>query len=210
MSWAMPADVLIHVIDDDEAIRESLAFLFASAELSARTYGSALDFLRHADPGRRECVVTDVRMPDVSGIDLLRELSARKLAPRVIIMTGQGDLPLALEAMKLGAFDFLEKPFRDEDLLDSVGRALAPRTSQTVSAEQAEARARFSTLSERERQVLAGLVDANATGTIAGRLGIHPRAVEVYRARLMSKMEARSFAELVRMTLLIGDIGPCG
>src|ERR1700678_3450487 len=142
----MPGDVPVHIVDDDEAIRESLAFLLAAADLAPQTHATALAFLDKVDPDRPACVVTDLQMPGMSGIDLLREIAARRLPIRVIAMTGHGDLPRAVEALRLGAFDFLEKPFRDEDLLESVGRAIAPPTSESEAVQAAEVRVRLSEL----------------------------------------------------------------
>jgi two-component system response regulator FixJ len=204
----MPNDVSIHVIDDDEAVRDSLAYLFDCADLPARTYDSALAFFQVTHDACQGCVVTDVRMPEISGIDLLRELKARRLTIPVIVITGHGDVPLAVEAMRAGAFDFLEKPFADAQLLDSVRRAMAQPIGGPENGEQTFVRAKLSRLSGRERQVIKGLVAGQLNKTIAHELGISARTVEVYRANLMGKMEAGTFADLVRMTVLAGDIDP--
>ncbi len=145
-------------------------------------------------------------MPDMSGLDLLRELVSRGVGAPVVVITGHGDVPLAVEAMKAGAFDFLEKPFDDERLLALVGRALERSPDQPMSEEQVAVRARLARLSQRERQVLKGLVEGQLNKTIAWELGISARTVEVYRAKLMAKMEATAFAELVRMALIAGDL----
>ena len=202
----MPAERSVHVIDDDEAVRDSLAFLFDSAGVPVRTYESAVAFLEGTGGGVDGCVVTDVRMPDMSGLDLLRELVSRGVTAPVVVITGHGDVPLAVEAMKAGAFDFLEKPFDDERLLSLVSRAMERVSGQTLSDEQIAIRTRIARLSQRERQVLKGLVDGQLNKTIAWELGISARTVEVYRAKLMAKMEAGAFAELVRMALLAGDL----
>ena len=202
----MPTERWVHVIDDDEAARDSLAFLFDSAGMPVRTYESAVLFLEAVAEGFDGCVVTDVRMPDMSGLDLLRELVSRGVGTPVVVITGHGDVPLAVEAMKAGAFDFLEKPFDDERLLALVGRALERSPDQPMSEEQIAVRARLARLSQRERQVLKGLVEGQLNKTIAWELGISVRTVEVYRAKLMAKMEAPAFADLVRMALLAGDI----
>ena len=202
----MSAERWVHVIDDDEAARDSLAFLFDSAGLPVRTYESAVLFLEAVVDGFDGCVVTDVRMPDMSGLDLLRELVSRGVGAPVVVITGHGDVPLAVEAMKAGAFDFLEKPFDDERLLALVGRALERSPDQPMSEEQVAVRARLARLSQRERQVLKGLVEGQLNKTIAWELGISARTVEVYRAKLMAKMEATAFAELVRMALIAGDL----
>ena len=203
----MPADALVHVIDDDEAVRDSLEFLFDSSDLPVRTYESAMAFLKEAGGGVAGCVVTDVRMPEMSGLELLRELKSRCAEVPVIVITGHGDVPLAVEAMKSGAFDFLEKPFDDERVLAVVRRALERTPDQGASEEQREARSRIDRLSMRERQVLKRLVEGQLNKTIAWELGISARTVEVYRAKLMTKMQAAAFADLVRMALLAGDLG---
>lgn len=203
-------DACVHVIDDDEAARDSLGFLFESADLAVRTYESALHFLRRMDNSLAGCIVTDVRMPGMSGLDLLRELKARNTVLPVVVITGHGDVPLAVEAMKAGAFDFLEKPFEDERLLGIVRRALDHVIGSPVDEEVAAIRAKAARLSQRERQVLSRLVEGQLNKTIAWELGISARTVEVYRAKLMTKMEAAAFADLVRMALRAGDLGDLG
>jgi two-component system, LuxR family, response regulator FixJ len=194
---------IVHIIDDDEALRESLAFLLRSAGLEVRSFESAkafLDVLPGAAPG---CVITDVRMPDVSGIELLRRLKELRIGVPVIVITGHGDIALAVEAMKMGAADFFEKPFDDDLLVASVRAALRQREDQTKrGAERAEIEHRISSLSPREKDVLAGLIDGRANKQIAFDLGISPRTVEIYRANLMNKMQANSLSDLVRMALL--------
>jgi len=202
----MPAEGSIHIIDDDEAVRESLDFLFDSAGLAVRIHESAPAFLETLDPMRTSCIVTDIRMPDMSGMELLRELRARGVEAPVIVITGHGDVPLAVEAMRAGAYDFLEKPFDDERLLDVVRAAVESRTASHGTNEQTAARAKVARLSQRERQVLKGLIEGRLNKTIAFDLGISARTVEVYRAKLMAKMEANAFADLVRMALLAGDL----
>jgi two-component system response regulator FixJ len=203
----MSAELVIHVIDDDEAMRDSLEFLFQSADLPVRSYESAAIFLE-SNPGViTGCVVTDVRMPGMSGLDLVRELAVRAAGLEVVVITGHGDVPLAVEAMKAGARDFLEKPFDDERLLAIVRAALEQRDAKgSLTDEQAAARAKVDRLSQRERQVLKRLVDGQLNKTIAWDLGISPRTVEVYRAKLMVKMQAAAFADLVRMALMAGDL----
>src|SRR5215469_2283728 len=199
---------VVHVIDDDEGLRESLAFLLRGAELEVRTFDSASAFLEKlldAEPG---CVVTDVRMPDMSGIELLRRLKELKIEVPVIVITGHGDIALAVEAMKMGAVDFFEKPFDDDLLLASVRAALRLQADQTKrGAERAEIEHRIATLSPREKDVLAGLIEGRANKQIAFDLGISPRTVEIYRANLMSKMQADSLSDLVRMALLVEMLG---
>jgi two-component system, LuxR family, response regulator FixJ len=201
----MAADAIVHVIDDDEAVRQSIEFLLRTAGVTARTYDSASAFLNALptiDPG---CIITDVRMPGISGIDLLRRLGEMRIKMPVIVITGHGDVPLAVEAMKIGAVDFLEKPFEDELLLGSVRSALS-RSQENAErdAERAEVEARLATLTNREREVLEGLVAGKPNKIIAFDLAISPRTVEIYRANVMTKMEAASLSELVRMALVIG------
>jgi two-component system, LuxR family, response regulator FixJ len=201
----MTADPDVHVIDDDEAVRESIDFLLRSAGLSVRTYDSATSFLDAAPKIGAGCIITDVRMPGLSGLDLLRRLQEMQVALPVIVITGHGDVPLAVEAMKCGAVDFLEKPFDDEVLLASVRSALnRSEQSAAVESERAEIRARIAALTQREHDVLEGLVAGHPNKIIAFKLEISPRTVEIYRANLMTKMKAGSLSELVRMTLLAG------
>ena len=203
----MPSDqAVVHVIDDDEAMRDSLAFLLGAAGMEVRTYESATGFLdvvsKVATTG---CVITDVRMPGMSGIDLLRRLRELELGIPVIVITGHGDVPLAVEAMKIGALDFLEKPFDDEVLLASVRSAFKQlNQDQGRQAERNEIARRLAGLSNRERDVLEGLVRGHANKQIAYDLGISPRTIEIYRANLMTKMQAASLSDLVRMALIAG------
>lgn len=206
----MPSDqAIVHVIDDDEAVRQSLAFLLAAAGIEVQTYESATAFLDVATTLKTGCVITDVRMPEVSGIDLLRRLEELKLGVPVIVITGHGDVPLAVEAMKIGAVDFIEKPFDDEVLLTSVRSALNRLDREHKrQAERREVEARLAALSSRERDVLEGLVAGQANKQIAYELGISPRTIEIYRANLMTKMQAASLSDLVRMALTAGILGP--
>jgi two-component system, LuxR family, response regulator FixJ len=205
----MPPDgAVIHVIDDDEAVRQSLAFLLRANAIEVQTYESGMEFLAVAPHLKSGCVVTDVRMPEISGIDLLRRLKELKIFLPVIVITGHGDVPLAVEAMKFGAADFLEKPFDDEILLAAVRSALNRQDSDGKrQAERAVIDDRLGALSKRERDVLEGLVAGRANKQIAFDLGISPRTVEIYRANLMTKMQAASLSELVRMALIAGILG---
>ncbi|GLS01488.1 DNA-binding response regulator [Brevundimonas denitrificans] len=200
----MPNEPVVHVVDDDAAIRDSLAFLLDTANLVSRTYESAAALLAHAADLEPGCIVTDVRMPDMNGLEMVRRLSEIGIRHPVIVMTGHADVPLAIEAVRAGVKDFIEKPFDDDALLASIRSAIA---DQTQAAEQAgretELRDRLASLSSRERQVLDGLVAGQANKVIAYDLEISPRTVEVYRANVMTKMQARSLSELVRMTILI-------
>jgi two-component system response regulator FixJ len=197
------ADPVIHIIDDDEAMRDSLEYLLDAASMAARTYASADEFLAQIgtlDPG---CIVTDVRMPGMSGLELVRALAGRGVSHPVIVITAHGDVAMAVEAMRAGAIDFLEKPFDDEALLSAIRFALsnAPKGDQNP-AEKARLRAILETLSPREQDVLQGVVDGKMNKVIAFELGISPRTVEVYRANMMSKTGARGLSELVRMVTL--------
>jgi two-component system response regulator FixJ len=205
----MSADTDVHVIDDDEAVRESIEFLLRTAGLTVKTYESAAAFLDAAPGISHGCVITDVRMPGLSGIDLLRHLKEMQVPLPVIVITGHGDVPLAVEAMKFGAIDFLEKPFDDDILLAAVRSALdRSEASAARETERAEIRARIATLTQRERDVLHGLVAGNPNKIIAFNLEISPRTVEIYRANVMTKMKAGSLSELVRMALSAGITKP--
>jgi two-component system, LuxR family, response regulator FixJ len=194
---------VVHIIDDDEGLRESLAFLLRSAALEVRSFDSAKAFLDALPDAALGCVITDVRMPDMSGIELLRRLKELRIVVPVIVITGHGDIALAVEAMKIGAADFFEKPFDDDLLVASIRSALRLQEGQTKrGAERAEIEHRISTLSPREKDVLAGLIEGRANKQIAFDLGISPRTVEIYRANLMNKMQADSLSDLVRMALL--------
>jgi two-component system, LuxR family, response regulator FixJ len=201
----MPSDSVVHVIDDDEAVRHSLTFLLKTAGMEVRTYDSASAFLGTLPQITSGCVVTDVRMPDITGIELLHHLKERKFALPVIVITGHADVPLAVEAMKSGAMDFLEKPFDDDALLVAVNAALRDQGAHAKrEADRAGIVEKIASLSQRERQVLEGLVVGHPNKTIAFDHGISPRTVEIYRANVMSKMQAASLSELVRMALIAG------
>lgn len=201
----MPDEQTVHVVDDDDAVRESLAYLLTSAKIKVQTHDSAVAFLEALPTLSPGCVITDVRMPGLSGMDLLKQLREMAHPVPVIIITGHGDVPLAVEAMKIGAMEFLEKPFDDEVLIESVRSALNNReTAEKHDAQRAELLDRLATLSHRERQVLEGLVAGNPNKTIAFDLSISPRTVEIYRAHVMTKMKAASLSDLVRMAMLAG------
>jgi len=201
----MPSEAIVHVIDDDDAVRQSFEFLLRTARLPVKTYESAKAFLEVISEVKSGCVVTDVRMPEISGIDLLRRIQELQIGLPVIVITGHGDVPLAVEAMKLGAADFIEKPFDDEMLLGAVRSALSSQETESKrSAQRAEISQKLTALSAREQQVLQGLVAGHPNKTIAFDLGISPRTVEIYRANVMTKMGAASLSELVRMALIAG------
>jgi two-component system response regulator FixJ len=203
----MSAKDLVQIIDDDDALRDSLTFLLSSAGIEAKSYESAGAYLNDPQRGAAGCIITDVRMPGMSGIDLLRKLKSDGVSLPVIVMTGHGDVPLAVEAMKLGAFDFIEKPFDDDALLASVRGALGVQEKHSrVESQRQEIESRLTQLSTRERQVLDGLVAGQANKVIAYELGISPRTVEIYRANVMTKMQANSLSDLVRMALVTGAL----
>ena len=195
----MTTEPEVHVIDDDEGVRESLSFLFEMSGVKAKTHANPLEFLELAPSLASGCIVTDVRMPQMNGLELVRKLRERGVQLPVIVITGHGDVPLAVEAMKAGAIDFLEKPFKDEVLIDAVRHAL--ESTPTADAALTE---KIAALSMRERQVLERLVQGSANKVIARDLGISDRTVEIYRAKVMTKMGAESFAELIRMAMLAG------
>ena len=204
----MSNDAVVYVIDDDDAVRDSLAFLLASAKVSARTFGSVSAFLDAFPTLAPGCVITDVRMPDIDGLELLKRLRAMNPALPVIVITGHGDVPMAVEAMKIGAVDFLEKPFDDDALLTSVRSALNRHEKDAQrEAERQDILERIAALSARERQVLGSLIQGHPNKVIAFDLGISPRTVEIYRANVMTKMQANSLSDLVRMGLLAGISG---
>lgn len=205
----MPSDeMLVHIIDDDQAMRELLVFLLRSAHIAAETFASGPAFLASLPDDRLRCVITDVRMPEMSGLELLRRLREMTIVVPVIVITGHGDVPLAVEAMKFGAIDLLEKPFDDEVLLASVRAALERQQGEIKRhAERSDIENRIAALSNRERDVLLGLVAGRANKQIAYDLGISPRTVEIYRANLMDKMQAGSLSDLVRMALIAGILG---
>jgi two-component system response regulator FixJ len=204
----MTDDAPIHVIDDDEAVRDALRFLFESAGLTVRSYDSAAAFIDAIGAQRGGCVLTDVRMPGFDGLALQRRLAELGIDLPVIVMTGHADVPLAVQALKEGAFDFIEKPFDDDRLLASVRGALeAGRRRREEAAGLDAIAARLASLTPREREVLDGLAAGHPNKTIAYDLGTSPRTIEVHRARVMEKMQARSLADLVRMVLAVQGAG---
>lgn len=192
----------VFVVDDDDAVRSSLRLLLKSVGFPVALFPSAQEFLaayRTEHPG---CLVLDIRMPGMSGLDLQRHLSLQGAIIPVVFITGHGDVPMAVDAMQQGAFDFLQKPFRDQDLIDRVQRAFEKdATSRRALAEVGRIRAHFESLTEREREVLALVTAGKANKVIAAELEVSPRTVEIHRARVMEKMEAPSLAALVRMVL---------
>jgi two-component system, LuxR family, response regulator FixJ len=197
----------VYVIDDDEAMRDSLQFMLDSADFQVSLFESAHKFLDSLSSIAFGCVVSDIRMPGIDGIELLKVLKATHGTLPVIIMTGHGDVPLAVEAMKLGAIDFLEKPFEDDRLIGVIELAL--RRAESGARSEAVAQdiaARIASLSSRERQVMEGLVAGLSNKMIARDYNISPRTIEVYRANVMTKMQAGSLSEFVRLALLAGAL----
>jgi two-component system, LuxR family, response regulator FixJ len=195
----------VYVIDDDEAMRDSLNFLLDSADFHVTLFETALSFLDVLPSLDFGCVVSDVRMPGLDGIELLKRLKASHSKFPIVIMTGHGDVPLAVEAMKLGAVDFVEKPFEDDRLIGMIEAAI--RQAEPTAKGEAVAldiAARIATLSPRERQVMDGLIAGLSNKLIARDYDISPRTIEVYRANVMTKMQANSLSELVRLAMRAG------
>ena len=194
----------VFVVDDEPAIRDSLAMLLRSVGLASRTFPSAPAFLEALDASAPGCVVADVRMPGMSGLELQEALRARAARLPVIIITGHGDIAMAVRAMKAGAADFIEKPFNEQVLLDAVHRALAQGHADPAPAgsNRAEIEARMATLTPREHEVMLLIAEGRPNKVVATRLGLSTRTVEVHRAKVMEKTGARSLAELVRMAIV--------
>ncbi|HLT91151.1 MAG TPA: response regulator FixJ [Woeseiaceae bacterium] len=192
----------VFVVDDDEQIRKAMRFLLASAGLKAEAYASGSEFLESFDPSRPGCLVLDIRMPGLGGLELQERLAETGSGLPIIFVTGHADVPMAVEAMQKGAFDFVQKPFRDEELLERINAALArDREVRSTQAARADIARRLETLTAREREVMELVVTGKPNKVIAWELGVSQRTVEIHRARVMEKMKARSLAELVRMTL---------
>ncbi len=197
---------IVFIVDDDEAVRNSLRLLVKSVGLTATALPSAQDFLATYNPQQPGCLVLDVRMPGMSGLELQQQLNLLGAVIPVIFITGHGDIPMAVEAMQQGAFDFLQKPFRDQDLIDRIQRALErDRTSRADLGQRARIRERRDSLTPREREVLALVTSGKANKVMAADLGLSQRTIEIHRARVMEKMGASSVAQLVRMIMDIDD-----
>lgn len=195
---------IVYVVDDDEAVRDAIRLLLHSVGLQVETFDSPLTFLERAVAIEQGCLVLDVRMPAMSGLELQQRLKQQGVPIPIIFITGHGDVPMAVQAMQAGAFDFLQKPFRDQDLLDRIGEALAADRNRCAGSQiQDSIRHRLGLLSAREREVLDKVVQGCANKVIAADLNLSQRTVEIHRARVMEKMEAQSLAELVRMMLLV-------
>ena len=199
------AGAIVFVVDDDPSIREAIKSLISLAGLRVETFGTAQEFLRNKRPDLPGCVVLDVELPGLSGLDLQRELAAQGIKLPIIFITGYGDIPMSVRAMKAGATEFLTKPFRDQDLLDAIQQALArDRAARLHSKEIAELRERFDVLTSREREVMSLVVAGSLNKQIGFELGISEITVKIHRGRVMNKMGAQSLAELVRMTERLG------
>jgi FixJ family two-component response regulator len=196
----------VFIVDDDAAVRDSLGLLLRSMGLPVETFESARAFLDAGRDSRQGCLVLDIRMPGMSGLELQQELVTRHSLLPIIFITGHGDVPMAVEAMQAGAVDFIQKPFRDQDLLDRINQALEKDAlGRRMLAERAQIRRRLETLTPREREVLAMIVAGKANKVIAGDLNLSQRTVEIHRARVMEKMGAHSLAHLVRMAMQVED-----
>ncbi|WP_078120341.1 response regulator FixJ [Thiosocius teredinicola] len=196
----------VFVVDDDQAMRNSLKWLIESVGVQVESFSSADDFLAQYQPGRSGCLVLDVRMPGMSGLELQEHLAERSIHIPVVIITGHGDVPMAVRAMKAGAIDFIEKPFNDEVLLDAIRRAIAYEEQQrSFHNEHLQIKQRLANLTPREHEVMEMVTDGKSNKEIANILGVSAKTIEAHRARVMEKMQAGSLAELVRMALAVGD-----
>jgi two-component system response regulator FixJ len=197
----------IFVVDDDAAVRDSLKMLLRSVGQAVETFGSGQDFIDAYSEDRAGCLVLDIRMPGMSGLELQQKLNERHSIMPIIFITGHGDVPMAVEAMQAGAVDFIQKPFRDQDLIDRINQALEKdHNNRAALGERNDIRKRLETLTPREREVLDLVVHGKANKVIAGDLKLSQRTVEIHRARVMEKMQASSLAHLVRMVLEVGQV----
>jgi FixJ family two-component response regulator len=202
-------DAVVYVVDDDDSVCRALARLLRSVGLAAETFQSAGAFLEHPAPDRPACLILDIRLPGPSGLDLQEALSQAGRDLPIVFITGHGDVPSSVRAMKGGAIDFLQKPFNDQELLDCIQRALARSREQRIQrAERAEVQGRLVTLTLREREVLLQVVTGKLNKQIAGDLGIAEKTIKVHRGRVMQKMRANSVADLVRMVEKVGLASP--
>jgi two-component system, LuxR family, response regulator FixJ len=197
----------VFIVDDDTAVRDALKFLLRSVGHPVETYASALDFLDAYRDDRPGCLVLDIRMPGMSGLELQEKLVERRSILPIIFITGHGDVPMAVEAMQSGAMDFIQKPFRDQDLLDRINQGLEKDAAMRASIKELNSiRERLASLTPREREVMDLVVHGKANKVIAGDLDLSQRTVEIHRARVMEKMQAASLAHLVRMVIEIGEL----
>ena len=197
-------DAIVHVVDDEAEVCNAVAMLLRSVGLQSRTYGSAQAFLEGYRPGTPGCIVLDVRLPGMSGLELQERLQQSGITLPVIVMTGHGDIQMAVRAMRAGALDFVEKPFNDQTLLDRVHEGVArSMQSHDADGERAEVQSRYNSLSEREREILKHVVDGRPNKLIADELGLSTRTVESHRAHIIEKMQASSLSHLVRMAVMV-------
>lgn len=195
----------VYIVDDDDGMRRALSVLMTTVGYEATAFAKPGEFLTKFDPNRPACLVLDVRMPEMSGLEVQQQLNRSGAMLPVILITGHGDIPMAVQAMKDGAFDFLQKPFRDQDLLDRINAALKLDAENRASVDRhADLKQRAESLTPREREVMALVVDGKANKVIAIDLGLSERTVEIHRANVMEKMGARSVAHLVKMHLMLG------
>jgi FixJ family two-component response regulator len=200
---------VVHVVDDDASMRSALENLFDTVELETRTYAAARDFLAASLPDRPGCIVIDIRLPDMNGLDFQTQLTQMGVRLPVVMMTGYGDIPMSVRAMKRGAVDFLPKPFRDQDMLDAVTAAIErDRRRRTVDDDVSRMQQRFGTLSPREQQVMLLVAAGKMNKQVAGDLGISEITVKIHRGAAMRKMNARTLADLVRMAEVVKPKGP--
>jgi len=199
---------IVYVIDDDRLMRGALSTLFRSVELGVKTFSSATEFLQHALPAVPSCLILDIRMPRLSGLDLQAELGRLGINMPVIFITGYGDIPMSVRAMKAGAVDFLTKPFRDQEMVDAVTAALQrDRKRRSEEESHSEVQVRFASLTQRERQIMGLVTGGLMNKQVAARIGISERTVKIHRGNLMRKMQAKSLAELVVMAQIVGIRG---
>jgi FixJ family two-component response regulator len=199
------AKATVYIVDDDDGMRRALALLMSTVGYQALAFARPTDFLAKYDANQPGCLVLDVRMPEMSGLEVQQHLNRKGSMLPVILITGHGDIPMAVQAMKDGAFDFLQKPFRDQDLIDRINGALKQDAENRATLEKhAELRRRLESLTPREREVMAFVVDGKANKVIAIDLGLSERTIEIHRANVMEKMGARSVAHLVKMNLTMG------
>jgi FixJ family two-component response regulator len=200
----MKVESIVHVIDDEDDVRQAVALLLRSVGLKAATYASAQEFLAQYRAGSPGCLVVDVRLPGMSGLELQERLAGAGITLPVIVMTGHGDIQMAVRAMRAGALDFIEKPFHDQALLDRIQEAIQRSMHlQDAAGERAELERRYASLTERERQIMAQIVDGRPNKLIADELGLSTRTVETHRAHIIEKMGAKSLSHLVRMAVAV-------
>ena len=197
---------IVYIVDDDEAVRRSLQLLLKTVNIDAVCFASGDEFVSQFDTAMRGCIVLDIRMPGLSGLEVQKQLTEHGNTMPIIFITGHGDVPMAVEAMQDGAFDFVQKPFREQELMDRVSSALSDSLGrQEQDAMRRDASERYATLTPREREVMACVVKGQANKVIAMDRDVSQRTIEIHRSRVMEKMDARSLAELVRMSLLLGE-----